>query len=37
MTKDATTFTMNESFPMNAWYAVAWDVELKHELLSNLI
>ncbi|MFI8378331.1 Rieske 2Fe-2S domain-containing protein [Leeuwenhoekiella sp. NPDC079379] len=32
-----TTFTMNESFPMNAWYAVAWDVELKHALLPRTI
>jgi len=24
---------MNESFPMNAWYAVAWDVELKKEFV----
>ena len=28
---------MNESFPMNAWYAAAWDVELKHELLPRRI
>ncbi|GGD94012.1 aromatic ring-hydroxylating dioxygenase subunit alpha [Maribacter cobaltidurans] len=32
-----TTFTMNESFPMNAWYATAWDVELKHELLARTV
>ncbi len=32
-----TTFKMNESFPLNAWYAVAWDVELKHELLARKI
>lgn len=31
------TFTMNESFPMNAWYAVAWDVELKQELLARTV
>ena len=24
-------------FPMNAWYAAAWDVELKHELLARTI
>lgn len=28
------TFKMNNSFPMNAWYAAAWDVELKNELLT---
>lgn len=28
---------MNESFPMNAWYAAAWDVELKNELLPRKI
>lgn len=28
---------MNESFPMNAWYAAAWDVELKHKLLARTI
>jgi vanillate O-demethylase monooxygenase subunit len=28
---------MNESFPMNAWYAVAWDVELKQELLARTV
>ncbi len=32
-----TTFTMNESFPMNAWYAVAWDMELKNELLARRV
>ncbi|WNH12596.1 Rieske 2Fe-2S domain-containing protein [Thalassobellus suaedae] len=37
MSKKYTTFTMNESFPMNAWYAVAWDTELKHELLPRVI
>lgn len=37
MSKKHTTFTMNESFPMNAWYAVAWDTELKHELLPRVI
>ena len=21
------------AFPLNAWYAVAWDAELRHELL----
>lgn len=31
------TFTMNQSFPMNAWYAVAWDVELKQELLPRTV
>lgn len=30
-------FTMNESFPLNAWYAVAWDVELKNELLARVV
>ena len=30
-------FTMNESFPMNAWYAVAWDVEVKSELLARKV
>ncbi|MEN8746716.1 MAG: Rieske 2Fe-2S domain-containing protein [Wenyingzhuangia sp.] len=28
---------MNESFPLNAWYAVAWDVELKNELLARVV
>jgi len=28
---------MNESFPLNAWYAAAWDVELKNELLPRTI
>ncbi|MFK7946933.1 MAG: Rieske 2Fe-2S domain-containing protein [Saprospiraceae bacterium] len=28
---------MNESFPMNAWYAVAWDVEVKNALLARKI
>lgn len=31
------TFTMNQSFPMNAWYAVAWDVEVKNELLPRTV
>ena len=31
------TFTMNNSFPTNAWYAVAWDVEAKHELLARTV
>lgn len=31
------TFTMNQSFPMNAWYAVAWDVEVKNELLPRAV
>jgi phenylpropionate dioxygenase-like ring-hydroxylating dioxygenase large terminal subunit len=31
------TFTMNRSFPLNAWYAVAWDVEVKRELLARTI
>lgn len=31
------TFTMNNSFPLNAWYAVAWDVEVKQELLARKI
>jgi vanillate O-demethylase monooxygenase subunit len=31
------SFTMNESFPMNAWYAAAWDVELKNDLLPRTI
>ena len=30
-------FTMNESFPMNAWYAAAWDVEVKDSLLARKI
>lgn len=30
-------FTMNNSFPMNAWYAVAWEVEIKHELFPRTI
>ena len=30
-------FTMNHSFPLNAWYAVAWDVEVKKELLARTI
>lgn len=30
-------FTMNESFPMNTWYAAAWDVEVKHILLPRKI
>jgi vanillate O-demethylase monooxygenase subunit len=25
------------TFPLNAWYAVAWDVEVKHELLSRTV
>ncbi|MFK7981172.1 MAG: Rieske 2Fe-2S domain-containing protein [Saprospiraceae bacterium] len=28
---------MNESFPMNAWYAAAWDVEVKNTLLARKI
>lgn len=28
---------MNESFPLNAWYVAAWDVELKHELMARKI
>ncbi len=31
------SFTMNESFPMNAWYAAAWDFEVKNSLLSRKI
>jgi vanillate O-demethylase monooxygenase subunit len=31
------SFTMNESFPMNAWYAAAWDVELKQKLLARTV
>ena len=30
-------FKMNQSFPMNAWYAATWDVELKNELLARKI
>lgn len=30
-------FTINESFPMNAWYAAAWDVEVKNSLLARKI
>ena len=37
MNTDSKTFTMNNSFPMNAWYAVAWDVEAKHELLARMV
>ncbi|MFX0557840.1 Rieske 2Fe-2S domain-containing protein [Maribacter sp. CXY002] len=37
MSTQKSTFTMNESFPMNAWYAAAWDVELKHELLARTV
>lgn len=32
-----TTFTREQSFPLNAWYAAAWDVELKRELLPRTI
>jgi phenylpropionate dioxygenase-like ring-hydroxylating dioxygenase large terminal subunit len=28
---------MNETFPMNAWYAAAWDVEVKNVLLARKI
>ncbi|MDQ3842417.1 MAG: aromatic ring-hydroxylating dioxygenase subunit alpha [Bacteroidota bacterium] len=28
---------MNNSFPLNAWYAAAWDVEAKRELLARTI
>ena len=28
---------MNKSFPIKIWYAVAWDVELKNELLPRTI
>jgi phenylpropionate dioxygenase-like ring-hydroxylating dioxygenase large terminal subunit len=31
------SFTMNQSFPMNAWYAAAWDTELKQQLLPRKI
>ena len=31
------SFTLNESFPMNAWYAAAWDVEVKQELLPRTV
>ena len=37
MTAQTQTFTMNHSFPLNAWYAVAWDVEVKRELLPRTI
>ncbi len=29
--------TAQPTFPMNAWYAVAWDAEVKHELLPRTI
>lgn len=32
-----TTFTMNYSYPLNAWYAVAWDVEINKSLLARTI
>ncbi|MAT99834.1 MAG: Rieske (2Fe-2S) protein [Anaerolineaceae bacterium] len=32
-----TTFSREQSFPLNAWYAVAWDVELKRALLPRTI
>jgi vanillate O-demethylase monooxygenase subunit len=32
-----TTFTREQSFPLNAWYAAAWDVELKRALLPRTI
>ena len=32
-----TKFTMNYTFPRNAWYAVAWDVEVTHELFPRTI
>jgi len=32
-----TTFTRDQSFPLNAWYAAAWDVELKRALLPRTI
>ena len=32
-----TTFTREQSFPLNAWYAAAWDVELKRALLPRVI
>ena len=28
---------MTASFPLNAWYAVAWDHEVRHELLARTI
>jgi len=28
---------MPSSFPLNAWYAAAWDVDLKHALLPRTI
>jgi len=28
---------MRRTFPLNAWYAAAWDAELKHELLARTI
>jgi vanillate O-demethylase monooxygenase subunit len=27
------SFTMNENFPLNSWYAAAWDFEVKNTLL----
>jgi phenylpropionate dioxygenase-like ring-hydroxylating dioxygenase large terminal subunit len=32
-----TTFTREQSFPLNAWYAAAWDAELKRALLPRTI
>ena len=28
---------MARSFPMNAWYAAAWDVDIKHALFPRTI
>ena len=30
-------FRMVQTFPMNAWYAVAWDVDIKHALFPRTI
>ncbi len=37
MTAQTQSFTMNHSFPLNAWYAVAWDVEVKRDLLPRTV
>src|SRR6266480_7189008 len=30
-------FFMAQSFPMNAWYAAAWDIDIKHALFPRMI
>lgn len=34
---DGNTATLETSFPLNAWYAAAWDIEVKRELLARTI